>query len=163
MNRTTKRGLAVATVSALALATLACNQVEAPEAAAPISEADAAAVADATVAAWTSMDAAKIKAIYGPGVVAFDFAAPDLIVDRARFDEVQDGFAAAKFDAANQLSRNIQILDADTFVMNGAWDITSSSTPANNASVRCTEVFQKDDAGAWLIVSEHCSPVPEAA
>jgi len=108
------------------------------------------------------MDAAKIKALYAPGVVAFDFSAPDLVTERAKFDEIQDGFAAAKFDAAEQVSRNVQILDADTFVMNGTWNITSSATPANNSSVRCTDVFEKGEDGKWLIASEHCSPVPAA-
>jgi len=168
MNITIKRCLSTAAICALAFAAAACDRAEAPaesalETAAAISEADAAAIADATVATWTSMDTAKIKALYAPGVLAFDFSAPDLVTERARFDEIQDGFAAAKFDAAEELSRNIQILDAGNFVMNGAWNITSSATPANNASVRCTDVFHKDDGGKWLIVSEHCSPVPSAA
>ena len=38
----------------------------------------------------------------------------------------------------------------------------SSTMPANNATVRCTDVFQKDASGNWTIVNEHCSPVPKA-
>jgi ketosteroid isomerase-like protein len=34
--------------------------------------------------------------------------------------------------------------------------------PANNVTVRCTDVFQKDASGNWPIVNEHCSPVPKA-
>jgi ketosteroid isomerase-like protein len=160
---TAKHTMSLCAAVALAFAVSACNQAAEPAAAEPISDADAAGIADSTVETWMSMDAARIKALYAPTVVAFDFSAPDLVTDRTAFDEIQDGFAAAKFDAATQLSRDIKVLDADTIVMNGAWDISSSSIPENKASVRCTDVFEKDEAGNWLIVSEHCSPVPAEA
>ena len=112
--------------------------------------------------AWKSTDAAKIKALYAPSVEAYDFVAPGLAPDRAEFDKRQDAFAAAKLDGAKQVERKIQVLSPDVFVMSGTWDLSSSTMPANNATVRCTDVFQKDASGNWTIVNEHCSPVPKA-
>jgi len=157
---------ALAIVVSAATAT-ACNKLDSapPTAAAQpaLAEDDAAKVADATVQTWLSMDAAKIKALYSPSVEAFDFAVPGLSKDKVEFDKRQDAYAAEKLDGAKQLERKIQIVSPDVFIMSGTWDMTSSSTPANNGLVRCTDVFQKDSAGNWPIVNEHCSPPPKAA
>jgi ketosteroid isomerase-like protein len=158
--------LTLAVVLATA-ATTGCDKAESVKAAATtqgaLSDADAAKIADATVEVWKSTDAAKIKALYAPSVVAFDFVAPALSPDRAEFDKRQDAFAAAKLDGAKELERKIQILAPNVFVMSGTWDLSSSSTPANNTPVRCTDVFQKDASGNWPIVNEHCSAVPKGA
>ena len=161
MKRLTHRALVVAAATSLALALGGCHGA-AQQAAMP-SDGEMTKMANDTVAAWTSMDAAKIKAIYAPNVVAFDFVAAPLETDRPTFDKAQDAFAAAKLNNAEQVSRTLQPLDPDTFVMSGAWNISSSSVPANKAAVRCTDVFHKDAAGAWPIVNEHCSAVPQAA
>lgn len=134
-----------------------------PAAATPISEAEAAKIADATVATWLSMDAAKIKAMYAPNVAGFDSMIGPLANGKAAWDKNQDGFVTAKMDGSTQKERLIQILDADTFVINGTWDVTSSAIPANNGAIRCTVVYEKDAAGAWLIANEHCSAVPKPA
>jgi len=159
--------VSIAAVGLIAATTAACNKTESLKAAAPaqaaISEADAAKVADATVKVWTSMDAAKIKALYAPSVEAYDFAAATLSKDRTEFDKRQDGFAAEKLDAASQVERKIQILSPTVFVMSGTWQMTSSAAPANNGAVRCTDVFQQDQTGNWPIVNEHCSMVPKPA
>ena len=144
----------------------ACQQTAAPaakvETATPITEAEAGTLADQMVAVWESADAAKIKALYAPGVVAFDYAVGGLPADRAGFDKRQDAFAAFKIDKEEQLERQVQILDADTFVVSGTWRGTSTAVPANNGDVRCTDVFQKTD-DKWAIVNEHCSAVPKSA
>jgi len=142
----------------LAAATAACHKPEST-----ITDADAAKMADATVDVWKSMDAAKVKALYAPSVVAYDYGAPTLNNDRAEFDKRQDAFVAFKLDGAKEVERKIQIVSPDVFVMSGTWDMTSSTKPASNASVRCTDVFQKDQGGNWPIVNEHCSPVPKGA
>lgn len=140
-----------------------CQQAAAPVAAAPnITEADANKLVDTMVSTWESKDAAKIKALYAPGVVAFDYGLGPIEADRATFDKAQDLFAAAEIDSEEQVSRKIQILDADTFVVSGVWDGTSKTKPASNGLVRCTDVFQKDAAGAWSIINEHCSAMPKA-
>lgn len=148
---------------AMALAAGGCHKGADTTAPPPVSEADAAKAADATVAAWTSMDAAKIKALYGPSVVGFDYAIGPLSTDRVTWDRAQDIFAAAKIDGAVQVSRKIQLLDSDVFVVSGVWDVTSSTMPASNGTVRCTDVYQKDANGHWPIVNEHCSAMPKAA
>lgn len=154
--------LAFAAIAAACVLTAAC----AKEAAAPapgFTEADAAKLADAMVKGWESKDAATIKALYAPGVVAFDYAYGPLEEDRATFDKAQDAFAAAQIDSEQQISRKIQLLDADTFIVSGVWNGTSKAKPENNGQVRCTDVFQKDATGAWTIVNEHCSLMPKAA
>ena len=152
-------------VTAASLALLGgCQQAVAPAPAATmITEADANKLADAMVSTWESKDAAKIKALYAPGVVAFDYGLGPLEADRTTFDHAQDLFAAAEIDSEEQVSRKIQILDADTFVVSGVWNGSSKSNPASNGLVRCTDVFQKDAAGAWSIINEHCSASPKAA
>ena len=126
------------------------------------SNADANKLADAMVSTWESKDAAKIKALYAPGVVAFDYGLGPIEADRATFDKAQDVFAAGEIDSEKQVSRRIQILDADTFVVSGVWNGTSKTKPASNGLVRCTDVFQKDAAEKWSIINEHCSAMPKA-
>ena len=141
-----------------------CQKAEtAPAAVAAVTEVEAGKLADAMVKTWESKDAAKIKALYAPTVVAFDYAYGPLEEDLATFDKAQDVFAAAQIDSEEQISRKIQLLDADTFVVSGVWNGTSKAKPENNGQVRCTDVFQKDAAGAWMIVNEHCSQMPKAA
>ena len=159
----TKWILAAAAASCALLG--ACQKAEtAPAAvAAAVTDAEAGKLADAMVATWESKDAAKIKALYAPTVVAFDYAYGPLEEDRATFDKAQDVFAAAQIDSEEQISRKIQLLDADTFVVSGVWNGTSKAKPENNGQVRCTDVFQKGADGAWIIVNEHCSQMPKAA
>ena len=83
--------------------------------------------------------------------------------EKQSFDKAQDVFAAAQIDSEEQISRKIQLLDADTFVVSGVWNGTSKAKPENNGEVRCTDVFQKGADGAWIIVNEHCSQMPKAA
>lgn len=132
-------------------------------AAAPITEAEAARLADATTAAWTSMDAARVKALYAPSVVGFDFSIEPLSMDRATWDKAQDAFVTAKLDSAVQKERRIQLLGPDIFVVSGRWEVRSSAVPANNSVLRCTDVYRRDASGAWPIVNEHCSAAPKPA
>ena len=143
----------------------ACQKTETVKetVAVPVSEAEAAKLADAMVKTWESKDAAKIKALYAPSVVAFDYAIGPLEADRATFDKAQDAFAAAGIDSEEQIARNIQLLDADTFVVSGVWNGTSKANPKANGQVRCTDVFHKGADGAWIIVNEHCSQMPKTA
>jgi ketosteroid isomerase-like protein len=162
-----KSVISISAIVFLGAATSGCNKAESAKAAAPaqaaVTEADAAKVADATVEVWKSMDAAKVKALYAPSVEAYDYALPGLPKDRTEFDKRQDVYASYKIDGAKQVERNIQIVAPDVFVMSGTWEMTSSATPSNNANVRCTDVFHRDESGNWPIVNEHCSPVPKGA
>lgn len=128
---------------------------------APLSDASAKAVTDATVATWASMDAAKIDALYAPDVVGFDVFAAPLSTDRANWTKNQQGFAAAKFDKVGVTSSKTQILDDEDFVFSSVADATSSTGPMKALTVRCTDVFRKQADGKFLIVNEHCSVPPK--
>jgi ketosteroid isomerase-like protein len=160
------RGLtttALAAVLALAAVTSACNKAAEPaaEKAAAVSETDAAAVADATQAAWTSGDAAKIEAAYAKDVVAFDPSDPPLSTTWENWDKLQKGFAAMKFDHIEVPDRKIQTLDADHFIVSGTGNMTSPSGPMKTAAMRFTDVYSRQPDGKWLIVNEHVSMKPE--
>ena len=146
----------------------ACQKGEAPSAtvsaaAAPVTEADASKAFDDTVKVWGSMDAAKIKSIYGPDVVSFDISSPPMTTDRAAFEKNQDAFAAAKLDKITVSAKKIQIVDGDTFIVSSVSDGTSSTTPANNSTFRCTDLYHRGVDGKWWIVNENCSAPPKAA
>jgi ketosteroid isomerase-like protein len=130
------------------------------EHAAMISDADAAKITDATVAAWQTMDAAKIDALYAPDVVGFDVSAAPLSTDRANWTKLQQGFAAMKFDKATVTQSKTQILDGDDFIFSSVANLTSTAGSVKALSLRCTDVFHKQADGKFLIVNEHCSAVP---
>jgi len=142
----------------------ACNQKAAAPAApaAAVSEADAAAAADATQAAWTTMDVVKIEAPYAQEIVAFDPMDPPLSTTWDNWHRLQQGFAAMKFDKLNVTDRKIQPLDADTFVVSGTGEFTSTDGEMKAATLRFTNVYQKQADGRWLIVNEHASLAPAA-
>ena len=127
-----------------------------------ISEADAAKVTDATIATWASMDAAKIDALYSPDVAGFDVAAPTLSTDRAKWTKNQEGFAAMKFDKIKVSQSKTQILDGEDFIFSSTSNLTSTTGTVKAMTIRCTDVFRKQEDGKFLIVNEHCSAVPVA-
>lgn len=155
----------VATLVA-ALGATGCQKTEvaaAPAASASaVTEAEASKAFDETVTAWQSMDAAKIKAVYAPDVTGFDYNDGPLVPDRAAWDKNQDAFAAAKLDKIDVVAKKIQLLGNDAFVVTSQSNGMSSATPTNNSTFRCTDVYRRDAAGAWLIVNENCSPMPKA-
>ncbi|MGH6786136.1 MAG: YybH family protein [Novosphingobium sp.] len=144
-----------------AVATLGACQNQPAATAAALSEADAAAAVDAVQAAWVTMDAAKIEAVYAKDVVAFDVMDPPLSTTWDNWHKLQQGFAAMKFDKIDVPDRKIQILDSDTFVASGTGTL-SGSGELKEAKMRFTDVYQKQADGTWLIVNEHVSFVPEA-
>ena len=127
-----------------------------------ISDAEAAKVTGATVAAWQSADAAKIDALYAPDVVGFDVSAPSLSTDRANWTKLQQSFAAMKFDHATITQSKTQILDGDVFVYSSVANLTSTAGSVKAMSLRCTDVFRRQADDKFLIVNEHCSGVPGA-
>jgi ketosteroid isomerase-like protein len=152
----------VASVATMA-ATGACQKQAAPAEAATtakISAADAAAAVEAAQAAWVSMDAAKIDALYAPDVVGFDPIAAPLSTERATWTKLQHGFAAMKFDHVDTPDRKIQILNDDTFVVSGTATFTSKDGPLKSMPMRFNDVYQKQPNGSFLIVNEHVSVVP---
>lgn len=158
---------ALAALMAAAIGLAACSQQAAkpahPAEAATVSEADAAAIADATQAAWTTMDVAMIEAPYARDVVAFDPGVAPLSTTWANWHKLQQGFAAMKFDKISVPDRKIQRVDADTFIVSGTGTMTSTAGKLKSATLRFTDVYQKQPDGKWLIVNEHASMAPAAA
>ena len=116
---------------------------------------------DNTITAWTSGDAAKIKALYSPDIVGYDPISPGLVSDHGEWDKLQDGFAAAKYDKASVSGRDIQVLDGNTFVTTISATLYQSGDTSKNIAVRCTDVFERAAGGKWPIVNEHCSAMPK--
>lgn len=126
----------------------------------PLSEAEAAKIADETQQAWISMDVGKIEGRYAKDVVAFDPVVAPLASDWQAFHKLQEGFVAMKFDAIAVPDRAIQVLDADTFVVCGTGALTSTEGALKQVSMRFTNVYQRQQEGDWLIVNEHVSLRP---
>jgi ketosteroid isomerase-like protein len=76
------------------------------------------------------------------------------------WDKLQAGYAAMKFDHMSAPDRNIQLLDADTFIASGTGDMTSSTGKVKQATMRFTDVYRRQADGKWLIVNEHVSMKP---
>ena len=152
-----KRLITALALCALATSITGCQQT----AGAAISDADATAAADATQAAWTSMDVDKIEALYSHDVVGFDPMAAPLSTDWVTWHGFQVGFAAMKFDGIAVPDRKIQLLDADTFIVSGTGNLTSKDGAMKSAAMRFNDVYQKQADGKWLIVNEHVSLKPE--
>ena len=110
----------------------------------------------ATVAAWESQDAARIKVLYAPDFAGFDFTGP-LITDRATWDKAQEAFAAGKIDKVVIKGSAIQLLGPDAFVVSSFGEDTSSASATTVATFRCTDVFKRIAGGNWSIVNENCS------
>lgn len=145
-------------LSCAALLLAGCQQkAEAPPPPAKLSDGDATIIANRNEVEFASTDAARIKAVYAPDIVAFDPGVEGLITDRAAFDKAQDEFAAMKFDSFERKDRKVQVLDADTFIVSGTSAIGSTVKPSNNGVFRYTEVYQKQPDGKWQIVNEHIS------
>lgn len=126
-----------------------------------LSESDAQMMVNRNEVEFRSADAARIKAAYTPDVVAFDPGVPELMTDRAAFDKAQDAFAAQKYDGLTNKERKIQVVDADTIIVSGTAELSSSTVPANYALMRYTQVYGKQGDGKWLIVNEHLSAAPK--
>jgi ketosteroid isomerase-like protein len=153
-------GLALASVALLAGCNSGQQTGQDSKPAGKISNAQAQAIAQATVETWESGDADRIKALYAPTIIGYDSGAPAMSTDRATWDKLQEAFAAAKFDRIDVTKRAIQLLDGDTFVVTHEGTDASSTEPGVTWPFRCTEVFQKAEAGRWLIVNENCSIPP---
>ena len=133
------------------------------EAAAPPTEAEAAAVVDLTEATFTSGNAETIMAHYAPGAVFFDPTIAEPTNDRATATKWTENFIAMKPTAFSPGTRKIQVLDPDTFITSGIGTIDAvvDDRPTKLA-MRYTDVYEKQADGAWLIVHEHLSMPPAA-
>jgi ketosteroid isomerase-like protein len=130
---------------------------ETPVVAAPVPPTEAEAV-ETFAAALTALDSADAGlAAYAPGAVVF---MPDANETVAAAADVQ-AKRVAQTPSTIVNTRNLQILDADTFVVSGLWtrDLTVGGK-ATYQTERYTLVFQKQADGAWLVAHEQRSKPP---
>jgi hypothetical protein len=151
-------------VTGVALAAAGCKQMgTSATAAAPPTEAEAAAVVDAAEASWSSGDAVKIMAQYKPGAVMFDMGVPASSTDRDTQMKWTESFVSMKPANLRVPDKHVQVLDLDTIVASGN-STMDVATPdgVNPVTIRYTDVYEKQSDGTWFIVHEHLSAVPPA-
>ena len=154
----------VLTAAAVAAAgtTTACNKpaTTAAKATEMVSEEEANKAADGAQAAWISMKPSTIEAIYASDVIGFDPVDPTISTDWDHWAKLQEGFAGMKFNGIQVADRHIQRLDADHFIASGTATLTSTDGPTKSATMRFTDVYERQADGRWLIVNEHVSMKP---
>ena len=151
-------------LASVLLALTACKQ--APAGHAPVSEAEAARIAEGAEASFTTGDIGKVMAQYAEPAVMIDASAANPSGDR----KVQSGWAKSFVSMKPQdyrvTDRHIQLLGSDAFVSSGIESFTVAAGAARpTVSARFTDVFQRQADGGWKIVHEHVSmpPAPAAA
>ncbi len=129
-----------------------------------VTQAEAATIAEQTEASFTTGDLTAIMRQYADSAVMIDAAAPSPSADR----KVQTGWARAfvsmKPADYSVPDRRIQLLGADAFISSGTETFTVAAGAARpRVSARFSDVFQRQKNGAWKIVHEHVSMVPQPA
>ena len=155
------RAVAALSVAVLALAGCKLQHTGGSQ---PVTKAEAAKIAEAAEANFTTGDVKKIMAQYADGAVMFDASHPDPSTDR----KVQTGwaqdFASMKPADYRVPDRQIQIVGPDAFVSSGTEVFTVVAGAARpQISARFTDVFQRQSDGSWKIVHEHVSLPPQPA
>jgi ketosteroid isomerase-like protein len=149
-----------AAASSIALLLLvAC--VKKPGEHAPVTEAEATAIAERAEASFTIGNVDAIMAQYANGAVMIDASNPAPSTDR----KVQTGWAKAfvsmKPADYHVPDRHIQLLGSDAFISSGTEIATIEAGAARpTISARFTDVFQRQRDGRWKIVHEHVSMPP---
>jgi ketosteroid isomerase-like protein len=146
---------------AIPLLLLAAACQKAPSGQAPVTEAEALKVAEATEADYSSGDSKKIASHYAGKAVAFDAGH----VEPSNDPKVLSGWAGefvsmqpGDFAIAN---RTIQIIGPDSFVNSGVARFTVAAGQARpQVGVRMTQVYTRGKDGKWGIVHEHMSMPP---
>jgi ketosteroid isomerase-like protein len=150
----------LAGVSAVALIMLA-GCVKKPGEHAPVTGAEATAVAERAEASFTTGNVDAIMSQYANGAVMIDASNPTPSTDR----KVQTGWAKAfvsmKPTDYHVPDRHIQLLGPDSFISSGTEMATIEAGAARpTISARFTDVFQRQRDGSWKIVHEHVSMPP---
>ena len=143
---------------------LAAGCQKAPSGQPPVTEAQAAKIAENAEANFTTGDLGKIMAQYGERAVMIDAATTDPSADR----KVQTGLAKTFVSMApgdyKVPNRHIQLLGGDAFISSGIETFTVAAGAARpTVSARFTDVFQRQKDGSWKIVHEHVSMPPTPA
>ena len=130
----------------------------------PVSEAEAATIAEQAEANFTTGDVKAVMAQYAGNAVMIDAAAPNPSADR----KVQTGwagnFVSMKPADYKVVDRHIQLVGNDAFVSSGIETFTVAAGEARpTVSARFTDVFQRQKDGSWKIIHEHVSMPPPAS
>jgi hypothetical protein len=146
----------------LVLGLAACQR--APSGQPPVTESEAARIAEQAEASFTTGDTNAIMAQYAGNAVMIDASASNPSADR----KVQTGWAAnfvsMKPADYKVIERHIQLLGGDAFISSGFETFTVSAGAARpTVSARFSDVFQRQKDGGWKIVHEHVSMPPTPA
>ncbi|MBA3668835.1 MAG: nuclear transport factor 2 family protein [Sphingomonas sp.] len=153
-----RRFATIALIAGLA----ACQK--APSGQPPVTEAQAAQIAESAEENFTTGDTNKIMAQYADKAVMFDAGTADPSDDR----KIQTGWAR-NFNSMKPADykvsqRRIQLLGGDAFISSGIENFTVQAGVARpTVSARFTDVFQRQSDGSWKIIHEHMSSPPAAA
>ena len=151
-------------IASLALIALAGCKLHATPETQPVTKAEAAKIAEAAEANFTSGDVRKVIGQYAEGAVMFDPGHPAYSTDR----KVQTGwaqdFVSMKPADYHVPDRQIQIVGPDAFISSGTEVFTvAAGSGRPTLSARFTDVFQRQKDGSWKVVHEHVSLRPAEA
>ena len=139
----------------------ACQQQAGDAKHVPPTQAEAEKIIASTEASYSSGMADQIMAQYADNAVMFDQGLLAPVTDRQLQTKLTQGFAATQPRDFTVANRNIQILDADTFVASGVTSFTIQLGQARQpVRARFTQVYERQGDGAWKIVHEHMSAPP---
>lgn len=139
----------------------ACQQQTGEAKLAPPTKAEAEKVIAALDASYTSGKVDAIMAHYADNAVLFDQGLLAPVTDRQLQTKLTQGFAASQPRDITTANRNIQILDADTFIDSGVASFTIQLGQSRQpVRVRFTQVYERQPDKGWKIVHEHMSAPP---
>lgn len=152
----------VALTVLMAAALTSCEK--APSGHSPVTETEAAKIAEAAEATFTAGDAKRIMAQYSPKAVMIDAADPTPSADRKVQAGWASNFVSMKPADYKVVDRHIQLIGGDAFISSGTETFTVEAGQARpQVSARFTDVFQRGADGKWAIVHEHVSMPPTPA
>jgi ketosteroid isomerase-like protein len=152
--------VALAAITGLA----GCQQPAGSPVAAPkarLTEARALAIAMSPLTNWSTENAKALDAMYSPDAIGFDASTAPLVVDGAAFVAINQPFKAMNYNKVTVGTQKIQVLSDDIFVFTSDSDLVSTTGPDKPTKYRCTDVFQRQADGKFLVVNEHCSFPPK--
>ena len=151
-------------LAAVVVSIAASGCKKAGPAGAPVTDAEAAQIVNATYADYTSGDAGRIASHYAKGAVAFDPGHVDSSNDPTVLKGWADEFVSMQPGDLSSDARTVQLLGPDAFVSSEVAHFTVAAGAARpKVGVRITQVYQRQNDGSWKIVHEHMSMPPTPA
>ena len=140
----------------------ACQQAG-PTSSPPVTEAQAATIAEDAESHFTTGDVKAVMAQYADRAVMIDAASPNPSADRKVQSSWAQTFVSMKPADYKVSDRHLQLLGPDAFVSTGIESFTvAAGTARPTVSARFTDIFQRQKDGGWKIVNEHVSMPPAA-